>query len=192
MIIMLVMRWMFMGVRIEQEGLMSSESLFLNTGDAAALAENAAQLQPVYCDLIDMRRTPLLYEFVRTSATQPEVVQLLRIYACDYLQPGAPERITRRPLTAAVVRHVSEYDWWLSPANNHGTAIMESAVETQPSQFEVSFREARLVAGAGGCDIVEVWMDRRTVARDTAEIVRQRTLERSFHAQFDAGFVTLC
>ncbi len=35
-------------------------------------------------------------------------------------------------------------------------------------------------------------MDRRVIDRHSGAIVRERTWERLFNADFDAGFVTLC
>ncbi len=166
--------------------------------EALAWSEQAASVQPGYRQLVDSSETFLYYQFTRVDPATPQFVEKKRVFKASVLDRNGVTgsylgRITLTSITAEQVAQIIEYLWWFSNENNYGNAVLTSATQDTEQAWAHTIQRAKLYPStSGGCDAIEVYEDRYTVARDSGFIRKQSTLSRIISARRDGARVELC
>ncbi len=166
--------------------------------EALSWSEQAANNQPGYRQLVDSSETFLYYQFTRVDPANPQLVEYKRVFKASVLdRQGASEtyvgRITFPTITVDQVGQIMEYLWLFSNENNYGNAVLTSASFDRDEAWVHEMRVARLYPSySGGCDTIEVYLNRYTVARDSGLIRKQSVLSRIISAKRDGAGVKLC
>ncbi len=166
--------------------------------EALAWSEQAANIQPGYRQLVDSSETFLYYQFTRVDPANPQFVEKKRVFKASVLdRAGVTDsylgRITLAAMTIKQVGEIVEYLWWFSNENNYGNAVLTSATQDTNEAWVHNIQRAKLYPStAGGCDTIEVYDDRYTVARDSGFIRKQSTLSRIISARRDGARIKLC
>ena len=180
-------------------GDMPDYELSTDSADQALVwSEQAASSQPGYRQLVDSSETFLYYQFTRVDPANPQFVEKKRVFKASVLdRHGATDsylgRITLATINAEQVGQIVEYLWWFSNENNYGNAVLTSATSGTDVAWVHVIQRAKLYPSTnGGCDTIELYDDRYTVARDSGFIRKQSMLSRIVSARRDGARIKLC
>lgn len=141
--------------------------------------------------------TAWFFQFDRTIEAAEPAMLIVRLFKCSAFDrsvraDGVAGRLNAVPVTAADLRFVAEYLWSIGPFNNALNAVVDSRGDTGELSHRLRRAAAERLAGAGGCDIVEVWDLVYTVDGASGLVSVDETFVDVFEARYEAGAVSLC
>ena len=177
----------------------------LSTDDfsqALQWVETAAAYRPINKQLVDSTETDLYFQFSRVDLTNPQFIDLYRVFKSSALDRSGVDRsdpgsfqgtITLQSLTTQQVKTINEYLWTFSFANNFGTVVLQSNIEESDAEYIHSIVEARLdVAISGGCDTINIVEIYYYVDKANGDIRKDETFIRDFQAQRNQYGFEIC
>lgn len=142
--------------------------------------------------------TDWFFQFDREIVATDPAMLVNRVFKCDQVDRSvlSSERVgvLRSPdAGASELRWFSEYLWGFSPYNNALHAVLESTtVQSAPAVHRIVRAEALRLAGAAGCDIIEVWQHDFELDATTGLVTTSERFLEVFEAKLSNGRATLC
>jgi hypothetical protein len=154
-----------------------------------------------YSDLVEVRGDQHVFEVIRAPRADVTAMLRHRVFKCDYLDrsgsdlgsdTGDAGAMNQRPLTATELEALAEYLWQFTLFNNSDFAVERSASQTIGGQLVHTIRLGQLVAGANGCDTVQLVDWTHNMNAVTGALTRSLTSGRSFQVKNTLNGVESC
>lgn len=171
--------------------------------EALEWSELSAQGASEYADLVETNEETRFFEFGRLRSGTPPIYQRERVFKCAYLdrsgvdlrlEEGAAGLLNQRPITASVLRQLSEYLWTYTPFNNYGHAVLKSegaaSAGTLTHTLYIASVEPKGISST--CDRIVVIAWRHTANTATGELTLDTDTELTFGARETDGLIELC